>query len=114
MAKIGLIEIKSRNHELSGLCKISNTKKNKVTVFTTDALIQQVEEELGGRIEDYEWILNKQNESVFAYLKRIERICTDRIDTIIINTFRSWEFMFFKPKCKILAGKGQYIVHHFI
>ena len=103
MARTGLIEITTRNHELSGLCQISHTKRNKVTVFTTTTLFPQVEEELGGKIDDYEWILNEDNESTYSYLKRIEKICTDRIDLVIINTFRNWEFMFFRPKCKMLA-----------
>lgn len=103
MKRIGLIELKCRNHELSGLCKISNTRRNKVTVFTTTSLFPQVKEELKGKIEDYEWILNKENESILSFLKRIEKICDDRIDLVIVNSLRSWQFMFFKPKCKMIS-----------
>ena len=103
MARIGLIEIKSANHELAGLCKISNTAGNSVTVFTTRALFPRVEEELHGKTGGYEWILDKDDESVYSYLKRIERICDDRIDVVVITTLRHWQFMFFRPGCKVLA-----------
>lgn len=62
-----------------------------------------MEEELGGKIDGYEWILNEENESHYSYLKRIEKICTDRIDLVIIKTFRHWGFVFFRPKCKVFA-----------
>ena len=103
MTRIGLIEIKCRNHELSGLCKISNTKKNKITVFTTSSLFPQVKEELKGDIDSYEWVFNKKKESMLSFLKRIEKICSDRIDIIIVNSLRRWQFLFFKPKCKMLS-----------
>lgn len=103
MARIGLIEIKSANHALAGLCKISNTPTNSVTVFTTRRLFPRVEEELHGRIGDYEWILDKDDEGVYSYLKRIEQICNDRIDIVLIKTFRHWQFAFFRPRCKVLA-----------
>ena len=103
MARIGLIEIKSRNHELSGLCKISHTARNKVTVFTTRKIFPHVEEELWGKTDGYEWVLDEENESTYQYLKRIEKICTDRIDLVIIKSLRDWKFVFFQPKCKVLA-----------
>lgn len=103
MARIGLLEIRAGNHFLSGLCKISDANRNRVTVFTTTALFSRVKEELGDKIDNYEWILKKENESTYSYLKRIEKICTDRIDLVIINTLRNWELIFFKPKCKMLA-----------
>lgn len=103
MARIGVLEIKARNHELSGLCKISKTTRNEVTAFTTRAIFPHVEEELRGKIGDYEWVLNEENESPSAYLKRIEKICTSRIDLLIINTLRDWQFLFFRPECKVLA-----------
>ncbi len=103
MANIGLIEIKNANHELSDLCKISNTTHNRVTVFTLQDLFSQVEEELHGKIEEYEWVLNRKNEDIFSYLKRIERICNEKVDIVIINTYRDWQFIFFNPRCKMLA-----------
>ncbi len=62
MATIGLIEIQSQNHELSGLCKISNPRKNEVTMFTTRALFPYVQEELHGETDGYQWVLNKEND----------------------------------------------------
>lgn len=103
MYKIGLIEIKCGNHELSGLCKISNTKNCKITVFTTTSLFPRVKEELGNKVSEYELILKKDNEDNLSFLKRIEKICSNRIDLVIVNTVRDWQFIFFKPNSKKLA-----------
>jgi len=100
MDRIGLLEIQSKNHALSGLCKNSNTKNNKVTVFTTPSIFSYVKDELKGNISEYEWILIDENESVLSFLKKVERICTDRIDLLVVNTLRKWQFLFFNPRCK--------------
>ncbi len=103
MARIGLIEIKNANHELAGICQISNTAKNQVTVFTTHALYPQVKTELHGKTDEYEWIFENPGESTYSYLKRIERICSERIDMVIIKSCRNWLFMFFNPRSKVLS-----------
>lgn len=105
MYNIGLVEIKCLNHELSALCKISNTKKNTITVFTTRPIFEvaKAETELKGEVDDYEWIFPKKDEGMFSFLRRIQKICNERIDLVIVNSLRIWQFLFFKPRCKMLC-----------
>jgi len=103
VARIGLIEIRAMNHELSGLCKISRSPGNEVTVFTTRRLFPHVRDEFWGNTEGYEWVLDSESESTRAYLGRIERVCNQQVDLVIVNSLRDWEFMLFRPRCKVLA-----------
>jgi len=100
MKRIGLLEIRCSLHALSGLCEISNTQKCQVTVFTTKPLFSQVNEELVGNTAGFEWILKEEDESIRKYLKRIERICNSRIDLLVVNSIRNWQFLYFNPECK--------------
>jgi len=105
MYNIGLVEVKCLNHELSALCKMSNIKKNKITVFTTRSIfkVAKAETELKGEVNDYEWIFPKKDEGMFSFLRRIQKICNERIDLVIVNSLRTWHFLFFKPRCKMLC-----------
>jgi len=100
MNRIGLLEIKCSNHALSGLCEISNTNECNVTVFTIESIFSQIKEELEENISAFEWIIKGERENTGSFLKRIEKICNKRIDLLIINSIRNWEFLFFNPKCK--------------
>ncbi len=100
--RIGLIETKCRNHEISAKAKMWNTENSEITIFTTRKLFPQIEEELKGQTENFEWVLDKEGESYTKYLKRIEKICSERIDLAYINTLRTWHFLFFNPKCPTL------------
>lgn len=100
MKRIGLLEVRCSHHALSGLCEISNTGKYYVTLFTTKPFFSQVNEELAGNVKGFEWILKEEDESIRKYLKRVERICSDRIDLLIVNSIRNWQFLDFNPKCK--------------
>ena len=103
MARIGLIEITARNHELSGLCKIASTGRNDVTVFTTPDIFSHAEEELWGNTQGYEWVLREEGESNRRFLKRVQDICDQRIDVLVAKTFRDLGFVFFKPRCRLVA-----------
>lgn len=103
MHNIGLIEIKCGNHEFSDLCRIAKTDKTKITAFTTSRLFLQIKEELKGKIDDYEWVIKPEQEGNVSFLRKVEKICNKRIDLVVVNSLRSWEFLFLNPKCKKLS-----------
>jgi len=98
MRRIGVLEAKHAHHGLAGSCKIFNTENNKVTVFTSEPLFARIKDEL--EIDEYEWVIKRQEESDLRFLKRVERICNGRIDLLVVNTIRITPFLFFNPKCK--------------
>jgi len=103
MPRIALIEIKSINHELSGLCRISKAERNIITVFATKPVFDIAKAELGDEVKNFEWMIKKENESHLKFLKKAEKICNQKIDLVIVNTLRNWQFLFFKPKCRMLC-----------
>ncbi|MBN2187002.1 MAG: hypothetical protein JW732_06090 [Dehalococcoidia bacterium] len=101
MRRIGILEVIEAHHGLAGSCKIFNTENNKVTVFTSEPIFARIKDEL--EIGEYELVIKRKEESDLRFLKRVERICNERIDLLVVNTIRIWPFLFFKPKCKKIA-----------
>lgn len=103
MYNIGIIEIACDNHEVSDLCKFSVPEKNNITLFTTEDMLPRIRMELGDYASQIEFCIKEETESYRIFLTRISKMCSNGFDLIIINSLRRWEFLYFRPDCKVLA-----------
>ena len=104
MKNIGILEFHFHVKFLHTTMRIAKTKDTKVTVFTTEKILKRIETYIDD-INKYEIVLKKPDESVNQFLSRVEKICNDRIDLLLINTIQVHTIdvmhnMKFKPKCK--------------
>ena len=104
MKEIGIFEVHCHVKYLYTLCKICKTKDTNVTIFTNKKILSQLKEYLKD-LENYEIVLQKENESTNSFLKRIEKICNEKIDLLFINTFQLScyylpKYFSFNPNCK--------------
>lgn len=109
--EIGILEIRRHIPILYTFSKICKTKNTNVTIFTTKELFSQLETYLKDT-ENYNIVLKKDNESTYSFLKRVEKICNERIDLLFVNTIHDIVFdliyyVNFRPKSKMIV-----IVHH--
>jgi glycosyltransferase involved in cell wall biosynthesis len=109
--EIGILEIRRHIPILYSFSKISKTKNTNVTIFTTKELLLQLEAYLKDT-ENYNIVLKKDDESTFSFLKRVEKICNEKIDLLFVNTIHDIVFdliyyVNFRPKSKMIV-----IVHH--
>ncbi|UCH72015.1 MAG: hypothetical protein JSW62_00240 [Thermoplasmatales archaeon] len=84
--------------------KISKTRNTKVTVFTTKEIFSRIETYLEDKSQ-YEFILKEDNESINYYLKKVEKICNEKIDLLLVNTIQMSlvnipHYFKFNPKTK--------------
>jgi len=103
---IGILEYHYHTKYLYTIAKIVKTKKTNVTIFTTSSIFSKLKTYLDN-ISDYDIILKEKNESLHSFLKRIEKICDDRIDLLFVNTIQESmldlpRFFFFNPKSKMI------------
>ena len=103
---IGIHEYHYHTKYLYTVAKIVKTKNTNVTIFTTPELFLKLKTYIKN-LEDYEIILKDKNESFNNFLKRIQKICSERIDLLFINTIQETlldlpRFIMFKPKCKMI------------
>jgi len=106
LKNIGILEFHCHVRYLYTLAKICKTNQTKVTIFTT----KDLHSKLKTYIKDtsgYEIVLKEEKESIRGFLKRVEKICNDKIDLLFINTFQLTcfylpRYMGFKPKCKTI------------
>lgn len=108
MKNIGIVEIGYHPYPLSELCKISNIGSTNVTVFTTKELFRILNQRYNLTKEKYDFILKEKDEGNIKFLKRVERICNEKIDVLIIETVKvpvteNYPFLFFNPQCKTLV-----------
>ena len=106
MKNIALLETHFHVKFLYTLMRICNTKDTKVTVFTTKEIFSRIETYLDDKSK-YEIILKKNNESLSSFLKRVEKICNEKIDLLFVNTIqmssiRIPPYINFKPDTKMI------------
>ena len=82
---IGILEIRSHIPILYTFSKICKAKNTNVTIFTTKELLSQLKTYLKDT-ENYDIVLKEDKESTSSFLKRVEKICNERIDLLLINT----------------------------
>jgi len=104
---IGILEFHYHVKYLYTLAKIVKLNNTNVTVFTTPELFSKVKTYLKNDLDDYEIILKKEEEGMSSFLKRVENICTKKIDLLFINTIQKSmldfpRFLRFKPSCKMI------------
>lgn len=103
MIRIGIIEIKCANHMVADLCRFCDPKNNHVTLYTTQKLLPQIKQDLAEYLQFVKITIKRERETYFAFLGRVKKECNEESDLVVINTLRRWEFVFFRPKCKVLG-----------
>jgi glycosyltransferase involved in cell wall biosynthesis len=78
-----------------------------VTIFTTKFIYDRVVPHFNGNEDNYTWILQKKEETLKCFLKRIEKYCDKKIDLLLMNTCYVFPhqqifYYLFRPKCKIV------------
>lgn len=104
MKNIGILEVHCHVKYLYTTCKICKTKNTNVTIFTTKDLLARLERYLEN-IDQYDIVLKKNNEGIHSFLKRVEKICNQKIDLLFVNTIQVTNFYLprffgFNPRCK--------------
>ena len=99
MYKIGVIELKCSHHEVANLCKIANPKKNDVTLFTTEELLTNIEEQLEEYRKFITFCVKKKDESYLKFIKKINKTCSINYNLVIINTVSRWEMIYLRLNC---------------
>ncbi|MBN2406670.1 MAG: hypothetical protein JXJ19_03135 [Elusimicrobia bacterium] len=110
--RLGIIEINAVNHGLLEMCRVIKTDKTSVTVFTIDRIYEQAREILGEERHSFEWIVMGKDEKKKDFMKRAERICSERIDLLNIRSLdKDLVYWFFWPKCRLLLWVPQGIFY---
>jgi hypothetical protein len=87
LKNIGILEIHFHVKFLYSTMRITKTKNTNVTVFTTKEIFSRIKTYLDDKSQ-YEFILKDEYESVNSYLKKVERICNEKIDLLLVNTIQ--------------------------
>jgi len=109
--EIGILEIRRHIPILYTFMKICKTGNTNVTIFTTKELLKRLEA-YDIKKENFNFIIKENSESYHSYLKRIERICNDKIDLLFVNTIHEtiWDllcYITFNPRSKTIL-----VMHH--
>jgi glycosyltransferase involved in cell wall biosynthesis len=88
------------------MIRICKTKNTNVTIFTTEEIFSRLKINLDDSSK-YDFILKKEGESISRFLKRVEKICNEKIDLLFINTIQTIvldlsRYIGFKPKSKMI------------
>lgn len=106
MKEIGILEYHYHSIYLVTLAKVCNTKNTHVTIFTTKEIFSLIETYLEDK-QQYTIIIKEEKESISSFLKKVEKICDEKIDLLFINTIQESlkdlpHYLRFKPKCKMI------------
>lgn len=107
MKEIGILEIFHHWDCVYIISRICKTNKTNVTIFTTSHIYSQLKIALGKNISEYNFIIKKENETKKSFLKKVKKICNEKVDLLFIITIphdvRQWpQFLTFKPKTNIV------------
>jgi len=113
---IAILETHFHVKFLYTMMRICNTKYTNVTVFTTKKIYSRIKTYLDGKSK-YEIILKKDNESLSSFLKRVEKICNENIDLLLVNTIQMSllnipPYLNLKPNTKMILTI--HIVNHWL
>ncbi len=106
MKEVGILEVHCHAKYLYTMCKICKTKKTNVTIFTTKDIFSRLKKYLKNT-KEYTIILKEDTESIHTFLKRVEKICNEKIDLLFVNTFQLTcfhlpKYFGFNPKSKTI------------
>lgn len=104
MKNIAILELHFHIKFLYTTMRIAKQKDTKVTVFTTEKIHKRLITYLKND-KSYEFVLKKDSESKSSYLNRVEKICNEKIDLLLVNTIQLScinvpAYIGFNPKCK--------------
>ncbi len=106
LKNIGILEPHFHIKYLYTTMRIFKTKETNVTVFTTKEIISRIQTYMKD-LSAYDLVLKEESESMNSFLKRVKKICDDRIDLLFVNTIqfssiRLPYFFRFNPKSKMI------------
>jgi len=106
LKNIGILEVHCHVKFLNTIIRICKTKDTNITIFTTKDILSRLDKYLESK-DKYEIVLKNDNEGLHSFLKRVEKICNERIDLLFVNTIQVTNyylprFLGFKPKCKTI------------
>lgn len=106
LKNIAILETHFHVKFLYTMMRICKTKYTNVTVFTTKEIYSRIETYLKDKAK-YEIILKEDNASLSSFLKKVEKICNEKIDLLFINTIQMSSikipaYISFKPKVKMI------------
>ncbi len=107
LKNIGILEIHYHIKYLYSTIRILKTKKTNVTIFTTKEIFERLKTYMDD-LSNFEFIIKKDDESLSIFIRKIEKICNEKIDLLFINTIQTntldvMRYASFKPKSKIIA-----------
>jgi len=79
LKNIGILEFHFHIKYLHTTMRICKTKNTNVTVFTTKEILTRIETYLDDKSK-YEFVLKEDDESINSFLKRVKKICNEKID----------------------------------
>ena len=106
LKNIGILEIHYHVKFLNSMIRICKTKNTHVTVFTTKEIYSRLKINLDNPSK-YEFVLKKEDESINSFMRRVQKICNEKIDLLFINTIQTLlmdiaHYIRFKPKSKMI------------
>lgn len=106
--QVGILEVRRHPAVLYTFCKICNTLKTTVTVYTTQDLFDRLKTWLDNS-DQFNFIIKKKKQSLKSFLHQAESHCEKHLDVLFVNTIHeTWYDLFhfsrFNPKItKILT-----------
>ncbi|KYK22470.1 hypothetical protein AYK24_02015 [Thermoplasmatales archaeon SG8-52-4] len=106
MKNIGILEVHCHVKFLHTMIRICKIKDTNITIFTTKDLLSRLEKYMDIN-ENYNIVLKRNKEGLNSFLKRVEKICNEKIDLLFVNTIQVTNyylprFLSFNPKCKTI------------
>jgi len=106
VTNIGILEFHFHIKYLHTTMRICKTPQTNVTVFTTKDILKRIETYIDDKSK-YEFILKEENESINSFLTRVEKICNEKIELLLVNTIQTSmidipRYFKFNPKCKTI------------
>ena len=109
--EIGIYETVRHVPVLYNYMKICKTKKTNVTLFLSEHIYSRLLQNDFDK-NDFNFVIKKNNESIYAFVKRVKEYCNENIDILFVNTIHETlsdliKFINFDLKCKTVLT-----VHH--
>ena len=106
LKEIGILEYHYHSIFFYTLARICKTKNTNVTLFTTKEIFSLIENHLKQK-DQYTVILKKEGESINSFLKRVGKICDEKIDLLFVNSIQETckdlpHYFRFNPSCKMI------------
>jgi len=116
LINIGILEVHYHLKFLHTTIKVCKTNETNLTIFTTRKIYERLKIYIEN-IEKYEFVIKEKNESISKFLKRVEKVCNEKIELLFINTIQTnsldiVRFISFKPNSKIIATS--HITNHWL